>query len=118
MKQKFLKHIITPLHERGDTLFQLRIYTINNNKNADIYLDKHWNRHLVSLPKHGITVHNVYKKVGTDGECRIFALVSSDGDLSVQNKEYMDSKDFVEDMAGFDMSAIKSVQEINLDKKY
>lgn len=71
----------------------------------------------MSLPKYGITVHNVYKEVGTDGECRIFALVSSDGDLSVQNKEYMDSKDFVKDMAGFDMSAIKSVQEINLDKK-
>ncbi|MEE6668347.1 hypothetical protein [Pediococcus acidilactici] len=45
-------------------------------------------------------------------------MVSSDGNLSAQNKEYMDSKGFVEDMAGFDMSAIKSVQEINLDKKY
>lgn len=72
----------------------------------------------MSLPKHGITVHNVYKEVGSDGECRIFALVSSARDLSAQNKEYMDSKDFVEDMAGFDMSAIMSVQEINLDKKY
>ena len=63
-------------------MFQLKIYTINNNESADIYLNKHWKRHLVSLPKYGITVHNVYKEVGTDGECRIFALVSSDGDLS------------------------------------
>jgi hypothetical protein len=99
-------------------MFQLRIYTINNNENADIYLDKHWKRHLVSLPKYGITVHNVYKEVGASGECRIFALVSSDGDLAAQNEEYMKSTDFTEDMAGFDMSAIKGVQEIALDKKY
>lgn len=60
-------------------MFQLRIYTINNNENAVIYLNKHWKRHLVSLPKYGITVRNVHKEASANGECRIFALVSSAG---------------------------------------
>lgn len=95
---------------------QLRIYTIKDQEHATLYYEKHWQRHLVSLPKYHILVDDVVLEQSQDADanCRVFAIVHvEDGwSLDKQNALYMKSADFKADMAGFPMSAIVSVEQI------
>lgn len=95
---------------------QLRIYTIKDQAQATLYYEKHWQRHLISLPKYHIAVDGVTleQPEDADANCRVFALVHvEDGwSLEKQNDLYMESDDFKADMAGFPMSAIVSVEQI------
>ncbi|TPR37979.1 hypothetical protein [Apilactobacillus micheneri] len=96
---------------------QLRIYTLKDEQSAREYLSTHWNRHLESLPKFGINVDKVFMEENSSTNCRVFALVSSDGDnLSELNAEYMNSEAFKSDMIGFDMSKILKVEDIDITK--
>ncbi|WP_125709612.1 hypothetical protein [Lacticaseibacillus porcinae] len=93
----------------------LRIYTIRNQAMADLYYHVHWQRHLISLPKYRIQVDQVQlEQVKTaDAPCRVFALVHTD-DMATLNDQYMYSDDFKADMAGYDMTAILNVEEVEL----
>ncbi|BAL62758.1 hypothetical protein QQG09_00415 [Melissococcus plutonius] len=98
-------------------MYQIRIYTMKDRKSAEEYLNIHWKRHLVSLPKYGITVHFVSSEENKE-QPRVFVLVSSQtGNIGELNEKYMQSNDFLQDMAGFDMGAILSVEEIDV-KEY
>lgn len=96
----------------------LRIYTLKNQAMADFYFNKHWQRHLISLPKYHIQVDNVQLEQvkEADQPCRVFALVHYEGDddMATLNAAYMQSDDFKADMAGFDMTAILGVEEVDL----
>ncbi|GLB46276.1 hypothetical protein WR164_02550 [Philodulcilactobacillus myokoensis] len=95
-------------------MYQLRIYTIKNKKYAEEYMQKHWKKHLISLPKFNIHVHNVFIENNKEENTRIFALVSSNDNLHELNQKYMHSKEFLDDMKGFNMDAILNVQDIDL----
>lgn len=103
-------------------LYQLRIYTIESKKNAQEYFDVHWTKHIVSLKKFNIEVCDVYMEDEPDSKnCyRVIALVMAENKASLlsSNEEYMRSQAFEEDMQGFDMSAIKNVETINLNRKH
>jgi len=96
----------------------LRIYTLKNQAMAELYFHKHWQRHLISLPKYQIQVDNVQLEQVQDDEtpCRVFALVHTDAgvDMVPLNAVYMQSTDFKEDMAGFPMDSILNVEEVAL----
>lgn len=96
----------------------LRIYTLKNQAMADLYFNVHWKRHLISLPKYHIQVDNVQlEQVKEPGNpCRVFALVHTEDavDMETLNAKYMQSDDFKADMAGFDMTAILTVEEVEL----
>lgn len=96
----------------------LRIYTLKNQAMADFYFNKHWQRHLISLPKYHIQVDNVQLEQvkEADQPCRVFALVhTEDGDdMATLNAKYMQSDEFKADMAGYDMTAILNVEEVEM----
>lgn len=93
---------------------QLRIYTLKDNASAKDYLENHWDKHLVSLPKFGITVEKVFMEdKDTDGPCHVYAIVSGE-DLHQKNKDYMQSQAFKDDMIGFPMEAIQNVENVDL----
>lgn len=95
--------------------FQLRIYTLATRQAAETYARVHWNRHVPSLERFGIHTHSVYQETNTDGQTRVCALVSYDGeDFAAQNARYMASPEFRADMEGFDPRNIVNVQEVNL----
>jgi len=86
---------------------------------ADLYFHKHWQRHLISLPKYQIQVDSVQleRVNGTDAPCRVFALVHTDTDevdMASLNAAYMQSADFKADMDGFPMDSILNVEEVAL----
>ncbi|KRM67630.1 hypothetical protein [Apilactobacillus ozensis] len=94
---------------------QLRIYTLKDQAAAHEYLENHWTKHLVSLPKFGIHVEKVFGENNPSGNCRVFALVSSSQDnLHELNAKYMQSDAFKDDMQGFDMTKIVSVEDVDL----
>ncbi|AUH01941.1 hypothetical protein CWC46_20390 [Prodigiosinella confusarubida] len=95
---------------------QLRIYTLKDKNTAETYFHHHWPKHLISLPKFGIFINNVY--LGTDDQAsQVIAIVTlPDGcDPHALNQEYMRSEEFKADMEGFDISGIIRVEEISLE---
>lgn len=99
-------------------MFQLRIYTLKDDKTASLYINEYWQRHLISLPKYGIKVEGVFKEKSksSDQPCRVFAIVSfSKGvDAQASNQKYMDSPEFKSDMDGFPMENILNVESLDL----
>jgi hypothetical protein len=96
---------------------QLRIYTLKDKTSADNYFINCWPKHMVSLPKFGIYVNDVYVG-GNEQSNQVIAVVTlPDGcDVKLLNEEYMKSHDFHEDMSGFNISEIIRVDEICISK--
>jgi hypothetical protein len=90
-------------------MFELRTYSLADRSTAETYATVHWARHLVTLPRFGITTHGVW--LPADGSPRVLALVSyaPGEDPRAVGARYMASGDFRDDMAGFDMAGIVGV---------
>jgi NIPSNAP len=90
--------------------YELRVYTLATEKALTAYLDVHYPRHQVSLPRFGIAVHGYWSAVGTDA-FQLYVLVSyPDGaDPAELNLQYMTSPDIAEDMDGFERTDILDV---------
>lgn len=88
---------------------------MKDKNSAKEYLLNHWNKHLKSLPKFNINVEKVFMENNDNGNCRVFAIVSTNEDnLDSLNKEYMGSQSFLDDMEGFNMENILKVEDFNL----
>ncbi|TPR26402.1 hypothetical protein DY120_01525 [Apilactobacillus micheneri] len=88
---------------------------MKDKNSAKEYLLNHWNKHLKSLPKFNINVEKVFMENNDNGNCRVFAIVSTNEDnLDALNKEYMESQSFLDDMKGFNMENILKVEDVNL----
>lgn len=98
-------------------MYQLRIYTIKSKEAGEQYLNVHWKRHLVSLPKYGIEVDGVFGEVSDNDTYRVIALCHyEDGaDIEALNKAYMTGPDLRADMEGFPLSMMAGVETINMD---
>lgn len=97
---------------------QLRIYTLKNKTAALEYFKKHWMKHLSSLPKYGIAINDVYLGAGDNAD-KVIAIVSypSESDAKELDRNYMQSTDFKEDMAGFELSNIIQVDEFWISER-
>lgn len=96
---------------------QLRIYTLQDKISADNYFRNCWPKHMISLPRFGIYVNDVFLG-GAGQENQIIAVVTlPEGcDVKQLNEAYMQSDDFHSDMAGFDLSGIIRVDEIMISE--
>lgn len=97
---------------------QLRIYTLKSQIAALDYFTNHWMKHLSSLPKFGIAVNDVYLG-GEEHENKVFAIVSyaAENDAKVLDMKYMQSDEFKQDMAGFDLSNIVGVESFWISER-
>lgn len=96
-------------------MYQLRIYTLASKEAAEIYSTFHWKKHVESLKKYGIVTHHVFTDATDSDKPRVYALVSYDGkDMDSQDKKYMESVEFKEDMKGFDFRNILKVESIKM----
>lgn len=102
---------------------EIRTYTLATAAALDAYATVHWQRHIPSLAKHGITTHRVFKELagvhsmtGPPGapQYRLVAIVSYQpgADPAAVTRTYMTSPEFRADMAGFDMSGIVGVSSV------
>ncbi|WEV51384.1 hypothetical protein OZX69_01270 [Lactobacillus sp. ESL0731] len=100
-------------------MYQLRTYTINNSKNAQIYFDVHWSKHISSLKKFGIETCAVFRTMSEQDKQQVIAIVkcAAGEDIVSLNDQYMASQEFKDDMRGFDMTAIENVETVDLIKK-
>ncbi len=91
---------------------QLRIYTLTDKKTAEIYFKQHWTKHLESLPKFGVQVKGVWIGKTSESENQVIAIISFSDDAHIEeiDERYMKSKEFAEDMKGFDKSKITNVE--------
>jgi len=97
-------------------MFQLRIYTLRSGRALARYASVHWARHVSSLASFGVTTHGVWTQRADDHH-RLVALISyPDGvDPEALTRDFMDSREFAADMAGFDSEDIVSVATLLLD---
>lgn len=97
---------------------QLRIYTLKDAKSAEVYFHQHWPKHMISLPKFGIFINDVYLGCNEQAN-QVIAIVTfpEKCDTDALNKKYMSSEDFINDMDGFDMSNIIGVSEISINER-
>jgi hypothetical protein len=91
---------------------QLRIYTLTDKNTAEHYFTEHWTKHIGSLPKFGVKVKGFWIGNTPEIENQVIALVSfPDGaNIEEMTERYMKSRDFADDMAGFDISKITNVE--------
>jgi hypothetical protein len=103
-----------PMQDSNHAIYQLRIYSIKDPIAADKYMNIHWKRHLISLPKYKITVEGIYCENCKSGKTRVFALGSFEDGSDVQkiNQSYMRSIALLKDMLGFNVTKIMNVDEI------
>lgn len=101
-----------PTHHRS---YELRVYTLATEQALTAYLNVHYPRHQLSLPRFGIAVHGYWRAVGT-GAFQLYVLVSypAGADPAELNRAYLASPDIVEDMAGFDRADILDVTTTQL----
>ncbi len=97
-------------------MFQLRIYTLRSAPALERYATVHWARHVPSLATFGVTTHGIWTQRGDD-EHRLVALISyPDGaDPEVLECDFMASREFASDMAGFDPEDIVAVDSMRLE---
>ena len=97
-------------------MFQLRIYTLRSREALQQYAVVHWDRHLATFTKFGVTVHGVWTD-RDDGGHRLVALISypPSVDTELLTHQIMTSPEFSADMAGFDVDDIVGVWTTLLD---
>ena len=96
---------------KGNNMFELRTYTVRTSEALEQYATIHWDRHLTSLAKFGITTHGVWTDESGDAH-RLLALVSyqEGADPAQTTRDYMSSSEFAADMEGFDVQNFVSVE--------
>jgi len=99
----------------GEHMYQMRIYTLADERALEEYADVCWEKHIISLGKFGIKTYGIWKERGE--QVRLIALVSypEGADPEQISRDYMGSEDFKNDMAGFDMENILSVDAMMLE---
>ena len=97
-------------------MFQLRVYTLRSREALQQYAVVHWDRHLATFTKFGVTVHGVWTD-RDDGGHRLVALISypPSDDPEHLTHQIMTSPEFAADMAGFDVDDIVGVWTTLLD---
>jgi len=91
--------------------FELRVYTLPTKEALDFYMNQIYPRHLGSFPLFGIEPHGIWT-AKEDVESRAFVLVSyaageEPGEIV---RRYMQSTEFAEEIKGWDVSNIVSVE--------
>lgn len=88
--------------------YEMRTYTLSTAEAAATY-SAVWKSHVASLKKFGIVVCGVWTP--KDADCEVIALVTYEPGVSgaEAGPKFMQSAEFREDMAGFDMSTIVKV---------
>jgi hypothetical protein len=91
--------------------FELRIYTLPSKDALDFYKDEVYPRHLKSFPLFGIEAHGFRTPPSEVGH-KLYALASypNNQDPSEVVLKYMNSKEFADDISGFDPKTIVSVE--------
>ncbi|MFG1608331.1 hypothetical protein [Actinoplanes sp. NPDC049265] len=97
-------------------MYQIKTYTLRTTGALHQYATVHWPRHIVGMPKFGVTVHGFW----TDdqaGAHRLIALISfrEDVDPAEFLAAYGASPELAADMRGFDVSDILGVEDLLLD---
>jgi hypothetical protein len=97
-------------------MFQLRVYTLRSREALQQYAVVHWDRHLATFTKFGVTVHGVWTD-RDDGGHRLVALISYPPSVDPEHltHQIMTSPEFAADMAGFDVDEIADVHTELLD---
>jgi hypothetical protein len=97
-------------------MFQLRVYTLRSREALQQYAVVHWDRHLATFTKFGVTVHGVWTD-RDDGGHRLVALISYPPSVDPEHltHQIMTSPEFAADMAGFDVDDIVGVWTTPLD---
>ena len=97
-------------------MFQLRVYTLRSREALQQYAVVHWDRHLATFTKFGVTVHGVWTD-RDDGGHRLVALISYPPSVDPEHltHQIMISPEFAADMAGFDVDDIVGVWTTLLD---
>jgi hypothetical protein len=91
--------------------FELRVYKLRTKEALDFYKSQIYPRHLSSFPLFGIEGHGFWT-AREDAEPRLFVLASyaageEPGEVA---RQYMQSKEFAEDIRDFDVSDIVGVE--------
>jgi hypothetical protein len=96
--------------------FQLRTYTLRSPEALHRYATVHWERHLHTFPRFGVTTHGVWTDRAA-GAHRLVALIGypTGSDPDEVTRTVMASPQFADDMAGFDVDDIVDVQTVLLD---
>jgi len=91
--------------------FELRVYTLPSQKALDFYKDEIYPRHLKSFPIFGIEPHGFWTSPNESGNHKLYVLASYPGDQNPEEvaRKYMASKEFFDDIQGFDPQTITSV---------
>lgn len=89
-------------------LYEMRTYTLSTPEAATLY-SAVWKAHVISLKKFGIVACGVWTP--KDNPSEVIALVTYEPGVNgaEAGPKYMQSAEFREDMAGFDMSTIVKV---------
>jgi hypothetical protein len=97
------------------SIFQLRIYTLNDEQSLNVYRDEIYPRHVESLQRFDIAIHGIWSSPD-DPAHKLYVLASyPDGtDLAAREQAYMQSREFLDDMRGFAVSSIVDVTSIEL----
>jgi len=97
-------------------MFQLRVYALRSRGALQQYAVVHWDRHLATFTKFGVTVHGVWTD-RDDGGHRLVALISYPPSVDPEHltHQIMTSPEFAADMAGFDVDDIVGVWTTLLD---
>ena len=90
-------------------MFQRRVYTLRSREALQQYAVVHWDRHLATFTKFGVTVHGVWTD-RDDGGHRLVALISYPPSVDPEHltHQIMTSPEFAADMAGFDVDDIET----------
>jgi hypothetical protein len=91
--------------------FELRIYTLPSKDALDFYKDEVYPRHLKSFPLFGIEAHGFWTPLSEVGH-KLYVLASypNNQDPSEVVLKYMSSEEFADDIRGFDLKTIVSVE--------
>jgi hypothetical protein len=91
--------------------FELRVYTLRTKEALDFYMNQVYPRHLRGFPLFGIEAQGIWT-VKEEADLRAFVLVSyaAGADPVEVVRRYMQSPEFAEEITGWDVSNIVSVE--------
>ena len=93
--------------------FELRTYHLCAEEAAVAYLP-HWIRHIDSLKLFGVETHAFFSAPSAPRDVVAIISFAEDADPEAVTQDYMQSDSFKEDMTGFDVSQIVSVDTLLL----
>ena len=94
---------------------QIRKYTLASDEATDDYL-QHWLFMQMSLEKLDVEVKAVWRSRLNSKQVIAVLLFRERVDVNTRMNRYFDSQDFKNDMAGFDVGQIETVEVMNTDR--